>query len=72
MLGDSQERALVGIGHSLLIPDPRVRAILRGRQDKELVVGVEWDRVGSREDEETVSRSVGVHFEKAFPKKFGV
>lgn len=66
MLGDSQERALVDIGHGLLLPDPRVGAILGRRQDQKLVVWVEWDRFGSREDEETVSGSVGVHFERRF------
>lgn len=50
------------VSHGLL-KHARVWARLGRRQDKKLVGRVKGNRVGSREDEETVSGSVGVHFE---------
>lgn len=63
-LGNST-RALFGgrrVSHGLL-KGARVWARLGRRQDKKLVGRVKGNHVGSREDEETVSGSVGVHFE---------
>lgn len=57
-----------GVEQRLLIPDPGVRTVLSGRQNEELVGRVVRSRVGGRENEETVGGSVGVHFEKVFPK----